>query len=237
MSACQDAAAALAGVDRILLLTSGARALDAVVGGAIVHPPGTAVSSSLLTCRPAAAGFDGHLNRGPTAGPGGGLGSDGPGGGLDGTPAVDPGVGVVVGASLLIAAGVQALTTAIELVGSAGLPDGLDQDIVDSTDRVGLLVIAEGSASRGPDSPGGGHDLAAGFDSRLADALAAGDPAALAQANMIEPALARTLIFTSGPTFTALAELTRRRPPQRSEMLFRGAPLGVGFLVVTWSWD
>ena len=97
-----------------------------------------------------------------------------------------------------------------------------------------MLVIADGSACHGDDAPGRRDDRAAAFDAALAGALAAGDPAALRIA-AADRDLGRELLATVDP-LTVLALLTASAPPTHADLLFAGAPLGVGYLVASWRW-
>lgn len=238
--ACRAAVATLAAMDRVLLVTSAARLRDdADAGHPVLHPPGTGVTSRILTGARYRADFDGRL-------PGGDHGRppderlteiDEPAR----RPA--PGVGTLVGAVLLAEAGIDVSTTAIEL-GSPDLASSAPgRDVARELgaarlvpERVGLLLIAEGSASRGPGSPGGGSAAAESFDRSLANALADGSSDALISAVEGDRSAAAGM-FCSGPAFLALAGVTAARPPNRTELLYDGAPLGVGYIVVTWSWD
>lgn len=214
-------------VDRILLLSSGPRARDSAVRGdtrSVVHPAGTAVSSALLTGTMGRAHFSG-----PLAGPGVGRPPTDP-------ACPSPGVGVTVGAALLARAGIDLPTTAIEVADRTAEIAGLLEDARSSLDRVGVLVLAEGSAGRGPGSPGGGSPAADSLDTALAAALRSGDPAALRRAAELDTATAGRLLFTAGPALLSLVDLAPR-PPSRAELLLDTAPFGVGYLVALWCWD
>ncbi len=161
------------------------------------------------------------------------------GGGDPGTSGA-PGVGTIVGAALLATAGIQAPTTAVDIGTELGSAGRLAETICTAgadTERVALLVIAEGSAARRGDLPAGEIDAAQDLDKALARALAAGDPAELAAA--VETALpsADSLLFTAGPAFAVLARLTAHDPPSRAELRFDCAPLGVGYFVASWLWE
>jgi hypothetical protein len=228
LDSCAAAIAPLADAERVLVLCS--RQLGAQPGGSsdhtVIHEPGTPVSSAPLTGTQFSAHFASWLPGAAAA---------------DGDPegrstAAVPGVGVVVGAALLAAAGIDVPTTAVE-VGSADAPV---QPVIDaglhSPDPVGLLVIADGSAARGPDSPVGGHAAAKDLDESLARALAAGSPTALSAAITAARPLADTVRFTAAPALSALARATMATPPTRAELMFDSAPLGVGYLVASWTW-
>lgn len=233
VDACDRAVRTLGVADRVLLLCSGPRMCDETFRTqrlSVVHPAGTMLSSALITGTSGPLHFTGRL-----AGPRGA-------GSLAGSPAAGPpagspaGVGVVVGAALLVRAGIDIPVTAVDLADPTAEAAALLEDARTSADRVGLLVVAEGSASRGDGSPGGGSADADVLDASLAAALAAGDPTALGDAAGIDPASAARLQFTAGPALLAMAELTASRRPHRAELLLAQAPLGVGYLVAVWSW-
>ncbi|SDP12432.1 hypothetical protein SAMN04515671_2992 [Nakamurella panacisegetis] len=215
-SACARAVATLADADHVLLLTSGPRHRDGDGNSGrstVVFPPGSPVTSAPLGDSQGRPHFDGHLN-GPVlaAGP-------------------LPGVGVIVGAALLAAAGVDVPTTAVQ-VGTDPLavypwPGG-------PVGRVGVLLVADGSTSRGAGSPGGGHPDAASFDHDLAAALALGDPDRLGQ--VAGSGRGSAVGFDSGPAIAAFTRLTAGSGPASADLLYDGAPFGVGYFCATWSW-
>ena len=80
-------------------------------------------------------------------------------------------------------------------------------------DRVALLVMGDGSACRGPKSPGYDDPRAEGFDRAVADALAAVDaPALLA----IDPGLARELRCAGRAPWQVLAGALSASPDAQS---------------------
>ena len=223
VDACDRAVRTLGAVDRLLLLCSGPRARDAGPSGhpaSVVHRPGTTVSSAPITGT-GPVHFTGRLGGAPA------------GRSRVGPPA---GVGVIVGAALLAGAAIDLPLTAVDLAERTPEVAALLDEARTSADRVGLLVVAEGTANRGPESPGGGCGDAEVLDTALAAALADGDPDALREAAGIEESTAARLLFTSGPALLAMADLTACRPPQRAEVLLDQAPLGVAYLVAAWSW-
>jgi hypothetical protein len=125
-------------------------------------------------------------------------------------------------------------TTAIEITGDPAEVAVMLAGRAQSAQRLAVLVIADGSACHGDDAPGRRDDRAAPFDAALADALAAGDPAALRTA-AADRALGRALLSSVDP-LTVLARLTEERPPLSADLLYAGAPLGVGYLVASWRW-
>ena len=224
VDACDQAVGTLHAADRLLLLCSGPRTRDEGSGTrrvSVVHPAGSRLSSALITGTSRPAHFTGRLAKSLTAE----------------VPAGSPaGVGVVVGAALLARAGITVPVVAVELAERTGEVTRVLDEALASADRVGLLVVAEGSASRGAQSPGGGSADAELLDASLAAALATGDPAALGLAVAVDDAAAARLQFTAGPALLALSELAASRPPDHAELLLDQAPLGVGYLVAAWSW-
>ena len=143
----------------------------------------------------------------------------------------------MVGAQLLGPRAFDAvLVTAVETVDDPALAAAMLSGRPRSTERAGLLVIADGAArSRRPDAPGAGRP-AAPFDDAVAEALAAGDPAALAR-RLRRPGPG------SRPPWPAVDPLlgagrTHRRPTPgcRRAAVLPAAPLGVGYLVASWRW-
>ena len=175
VESCRAAVASLPVGDRVLLVTSGPRLRDdgvSVHRPTLVHLPGTPISSAPLTGRSLPNPFESRLPGAPSADDGG-----------DPSTSDGPGVGIIVGAALLAAAGIQVPTTAVEVgtaVGGTGPQVESLLTAAGDVERVVLLVIAEGSAARDSDFPADGPDAAQDLDRTLARALAAGDPAALA---------------------------------------------------------
>jgi hypothetical protein len=103
-------------------------------------------------------------------------------------------------------------------------------DLPDS--RVGLLVVADGTACRGPQSPGADDPRAEGFDDRIADALAeAADPLPALQALHEDPA-ASELKVTGLPAMIA-ATRAAGPGPWFTRTFYDDAPFGVGSFVVS----
>jgi hypothetical protein len=232
VSSCRAAVASLAFCDRIVLLTSGPRLRDDGVftpRPALIHQPGTAISSAPLTGGQLPNSFSSRLPGVPSRNGGG-----------DPDTSAAPGVGTIVGAALLAAAGIDVATTAIDVGTELGTAARLAAALctpAGGTERVALLVIAEGSAARRGDLPHGETDAAQDLDRTLARALAAGDPAALGAAVRAALPTADSLMFTAGPALAVLARLTTDEPPSRAELRFDCAPLGVGYFVASWQWE
>ena len=94
-----------------------------------------------------------------------------------------------------------------------------------------LLVVAEGSLTRSERGPGGDDPRGAAFDAALAGCLVAGDAEALAA---VPVDLAATVGCTSVPALRVLAAWGAARDV-RARLLHDAAPLGVGYLVATWT--
>jgi hypothetical protein len=101
------------------------------------------------------------------------------------------------------------------------------KDIGDTAERTGLLVMADGSARRGPRAPGHYDERAAAFDAEVERALRAGDLPAL---EAIDPALARELLATGRPAWQVLAGATHGAA-LRSDVMYAGDPFGVMYFV------
>jgi hypothetical protein len=96
--------------------------------------------------------------------------------------------------------------------------------------RTALLVMGDGSARRSEASPGPVDPRAVGFDDEVAAALAKGDPAGLAA---LDPALATELMVAGRAPWQVLAGAAAGAA-WRAELLYAGAPYGVGYFVACW---
>ncbi len=95
------------------------------------------------------------------------------------------------------------------------------------SDRVGLLVMADGSACRSLRAPGYLDPRAAAFDAVIADAVRNGD---LAPLRAMDSDLARELLVASRPGWQVLAGAMPGRAPS-TEVLYEADPFGVFYLV------
>ena len=95
------------------------------------------------------------------------------------------------------------------------------------SDRVGLLVMADGSACRSLRAPGYLDPRAAAFDAVIADAVRSGD---LAPLRAMDSDLARELLVASRPGWQVLAGAMPGRAPS-TEVLYEADPFGVFYLV------
>lgn len=86
---------------------------------------------------------------------------------------------------------------------------------------VGLLLLADGSRTRGPRAPGGDDPRGAVVDAELVDALR--------EARSPDAPDAAAVGATAGPAVTLLSLLADA--PSPTEVLHADAPLGVGYLV------
>jgi len=96
--------------------------------------------------------------------------------------------------------------------------------------RTALLVMGDGSARRTESSPGYTDPRAVPFDDAVAEALAKGDPAALAA---VDPDLATELMVAGRAPWQVLAGAAGDAR-WRAELLYSGAPYGVGYFVASW---
>jgi hypothetical protein len=107
----------------------------------------------------------------------------------------------------------------------------LGEALAGRADRVALLVMGDGSARRSVKGPGGLHPDAEPFDSAVAQALAAGDPDALAA---LDPAHSADLLAAGRAPWQVLAGAARGGTWQGA-VTWTGSPYGVTYLVATWT--
>jgi aromatic ring-opening dioxygenase LigB subunit len=103
----------------------------------------------------------------------------------------------------------------------------LGKEISAAAPRAGLLVMADGSARRGPRAPGHFDERAAAFDAQVERALRACDLQAL---HAIDPALARELMATGRPAWQVLAGATHPAA-LRADVMYAEDPFGVMYVV------
>ncbi|SNQ49059.1 conserved hypothetical protein [Frankia canadensis] len=106
-------------------------------------------------------------------------------------------------------------------------------------ERLGLLVMGDGSARRTLKAPGGLDERAAAFDAAAAAALAGADPAGLLD---LDPGLATDLLAAGRASWQVLAGALRATTPcgaphvsWQGDVTYDDAPYGVGYLVATWT--
>jgi hypothetical protein len=96
--------------------------------------------------------------------------------------------------------------------------------------RVALLGTGDGSARRSVKGPGYRDERAEPFDARVASALRAGDPGALAD---LDADLAAALLVAGRATWQVLAGAAAGQV-WRGELTYEAAPYGVTYLVASW---
>ncbi|SDZ07977.1 Catalytic LigB subunit of aromatic ring-opening dioxygenase [Amycolatopsis xylanica] len=116
---------------------------------------------------------------------------------------------------------VDADATPDRCAGLGGRLDGED---------VGLLVLGDGSNRHGPRSPGNEDERAPGFDEAVAAALGKADLEAL---RALDPGLCAELGVGGRVPWQVLAGLADGAS-WRAELLYTGAPHGVGYHVAVW---
>ena len=159
----------------------------------------------------------------PGVGPGGSV----PGGSVSGGPPLPLPLGL--GARLLDEVGYSGprLLQSVHSGEPAAACLRLGAGLRTISDRVGLLVMADGSACRSLRAPGYLDPRAAAFDAVIADAVRSGD---LAPLRAMDSDLARELLVASRPGWQVLAGAMPGRAPS-TEVLFEADPFGVFYLV------
>lgn len=106
----------------------------------------------------------------------------------------------------------------------------LGAELAASPVPTGLLLLADGAACHGPKAPRAEDSRAAAYEEAVNDALAAGDPAALAA---LDPHLGTELSAT-GPELWPLLSAAAGGVAWAGELLRSEAPYGVGWSVAIW---
>jgi hypothetical protein len=102
-------------------------------------------------------------------------------------------------------------------------------------ERVGLLVLGDGSARRGEKAPGYLDERAFPYDQATGQALATGDVHALLD---MDAGLAAELMVGGRPAFQVLAEAVSREGSRpRATMVLQDDPHGVMYFVASWLLD
>jgi len=109
---------------------------------------------------------------------------------------------------------------------ATSLGDQLREDVT----RVALVLVADGAACHGPKAPRAEDSRAKAYDDEVCAALASGQPGRLAQ---IDVDLGQEL-GASGPQVWPVL-FTAAGSDGIGEVLWKGAPYGVGWAVATWS--
>lgn len=121
-------------------------------------------------------------------------------------------------------------------IGVAVGPDFLESRAAGQLDgaigeRVGLIVMGDGTARRSRAAPGYWDKRAEGFDAAVLAALAAGDSAALAALDL---QLAAELLCAGAPAWVAAGVLLSG-VRMDAEVLYAEVPFGVQYIVAGWS--
>ena len=106
----------------------------------------------------------------------------------------------------------------------------LGAELAASPVPTGLLLLADGAACHGPKAPRAEDSRAVAYEEAVNDALAAGDPAALAA---LDPHLGAELSAT-GPELWPLLSAAASGADWSGELLHSDAPYGVGWSVAVW---
>jgi hypothetical protein len=151
-----------------------------------------------------------------------GLGSAGP----PGLP-----VALGVGGWLLDSAGYagERLVRSVADSVPAGLCASVGRELAGRDDRVGLLVLADGSACRGLKAPGYYDERSAGFDAEVERAVRTGELEALLA---LDAELARELMAAGRPAWQVLAGALEGAVVA-SEIRYCDDPFGVSYLVAS----
>ncbi len=109
----------------------------------------------------------------------------------------------------------------------------LGRELAARAERVGLLVIGDGSARRTLKAPGYLDERAVPFDDEISRALADADTAALAA---IDPTAASALMAAGRAPWQVLAGAAESSgTPWHGELLSYLAPYGVGYFTASWT--
>jgi hypothetical protein len=107
----------------------------------------------------------------------------------------------------------------------------LGREIAEGNDRIGLLVMGDGSARRSEHSPVHLHPRAEVFDTTVADALAGAASAVLAA---LDPDLAEELQAAGRAPWQVLAGALETSELS-GDLSYHAAPYGVGYFVATFT--
>lgn len=107
---------------------------------------------------------------------------------------------------------------------------GAGAGLADEEARIALLVVADGTARRGPKAPGYTDDRALGFDRQWLDALAGADSEGLAA---LDPVLADQLMMDGRAPLQVLAGAAHGRR-WVGEVAYDDDPYGVQYAVALW---
>jgi hypothetical protein len=149
-----------------------------------------------------------------------------------GTETGDLPLPVLVAGWLRARAGARSVRAEL-LSSSAGLAECVDfgERLAGETGDFGLLVLGDGSTRHDTAPPPWPDERAAGFDAKIAAALAGADPEALLT---IDTELAAELHVGGQVPWWVLAGVARTWPRRRGRLVYSGAPIGVAYHVAVW---
>lgn len=153
---------------------------------------------------------------------------------LGGTPALP--LALTVGAWLVARSAwtgpVAGVAVEQDAMGGPGRRRAVADALAGRDDRVGLVVLADGSASRSEKAPGSFHPDAQAFDAAVRDVLAGGDPA---PGRRIPYERAVAVGSTGWSAWRTAFHAAQRPAPWRARLAYDGAPYGVGYLAASWT--
>ena len=117
----------------------------------------------------------------------------------------------------------------LDAAGPKATCDKVAEELNTAADRVGLLIVADGSARRSLKAPGYFDDRAEPYDSAVQQAIASGELQAL---RTLDAELARELMASGWAALQLLAAAFDGNRPQTT-IHYADAPFGVGYLVAT----
>jgi hypothetical protein len=109
--------------------------------------------------------------------------------------------------------------------------DALVEEVTSRPGDVGLLLLGDGSARRGPKAPGFLDERAFGFDDAVAAALRDGDAAAL---RGLDADLAEELMVGGAAVLRLLGAFGATRGVRSADLDLREDPFGVSYFVARW---
>jgi hypothetical protein len=162
----------------------------------------------------------------------------GPGAALSSGTVPSPGppvlpVSLAVGAELLDTAGWSGLRELWGVAADAPVEEclALGGELARADRRLGLVVLGDGSARRGPKAPGYFDQRAAGYDEQARRGLA-GDVDAL---RSLDPELGERLLVAGRAPWQVLAGAAGTAPSIKARIRYAEDPLGVLYLVASWT--
>jgi len=117
----------------------------------------------------------------------------------------------------------------LDAAGTARAGREVADELEAAGDRVGLLIVADGSARRTLKAPGYFDERAGPYDAAVQEAIASGDLAAL---RALDPELARELMASGWAALQVLAAAFADDRPHTT-IHYADAPFGVGYIVAT----